>query len=121
MKRIIFALVLILSASLTDAKVQNVCEEVFLQVSFTDPTENQKPIKRSPVVIPFVGIDDHTLYFYTPCDGATLQLKNEYEDVEYIVDIPTGTTTLLLPSYLLGDYQLEIIQGRFRYYGYISL
>lgn len=121
MKRSILAFVLILSTSLIDAKVQNVCEEVYLQIALVDPTEGQQPIKRSPVVIPSVGINDHTLYFYTPCDGATLQLKNEYEDIEYIVEIPTGTTTLLLPSYLLGDYQLEIIQGRFRYYGYINL
>ncbi len=41
MKKIILSLALLLSASFTDAKVQNICDEVFLQVSLTDPTENQ--------------------------------------------------------------------------------
>lgn len=121
MKRIIFALVLILSASLTDAKVQNVCEEVFLQVSFTDPTENQKPIKRSPVFIPSISLEDHTLFFATPCDGCTLRLINEDGDMEYVTVIPTDTITLDLPSYLSGEYQLQIIQGNYCFWGYINL
>ena len=61
MKIIILSLALLLSASFTDAKVQNICDEVFLQVSLTDPTENQKPIKRSPVVIPSVSLEGHNL------------------------------------------------------------
>ena len=85
MKRSILALVLILSASLSDAKVQHVCDEVFLQVSLTDPTEDQKPIKRSPVVIPSVSLEGHNLIFATSCDGCILRLLNEDGDVEYMV------------------------------------
>lgn len=121
MKRSILALVLILSASLTDAKVQNVCDEVFLQVSITDPTEEQLPIKRSPVAIPSVSLENHTLLFATPCDGCALRLINEDGDVEYAAVVPMNTTTLVFPSYLSGEYQLQIIRGRFCFWGYIDL
>ena len=104
MKRSILALVLILSASLSDAKVQHVCDEVFLQVSLTDPTEDQKPIKRSPVVIPSVSLEGHNLIFATSCDGCILRLLNEDGDVEYMVVITDETTSLTLPSYLSGEY-----------------
>ena len=121
MKRSILALVLILSASLSDAKVQHVCGEVFLQVSLTDPTEDQKPIKRSPVVIPSVSLEGHNLIFATSCDGCILRLLNEDGDVEYMVVITDETTSLTLPSYLSGEYELQIVRGCYCFYGYINL
>ena len=121
MKRFILVLVLILSASLIDAKIQNVCDELYLQVMIFDPTENQQPIKRSPAVIPSVSLEEHTLLFATPCDGCTLRLINEDGDVEYATVIPMDTTTLSLPSYLSGEYQLQIIRDRYCFWGYIDL
>lgn len=121
MKRSIFALVLFLSASLTDAKIQNVCDEVCLQVALVDPTENQKPIKRSPVVIPSISIDDHALYFNTSCDGCTLRLFNEDGDMVVNMIIPEDSSTINLPSFLFGEYEIQIIRGNYCFYGYINL
>jgi hypothetical protein len=42
-------------------------------------------------------------------------------DVEYVTVIPTGTTTSVLPSYLSGEYQLQIKQGNYCFSGYINL
>lgn len=121
MKRSILALALILLASLTDATPKNVCDEVVLQVTITDPTEDQRPIKRGPVVIPSVSLEEHTLLFTTPCDGCTLRLINEDGEMKYITVIPAGTATLVLPSYLSGEYQLQIIRGNYCFWGYIDL
>ncbi len=121
MNKSIIVLVLILSVSLTDAKVQNVCSEVFLNVALVDPTENQQPIKKGPVVIPSVSIEDHTLFFATPCCGCTLKLVNSDGDVEYATVIPMDTTTLILPSYLLGEYQLQIVRGNYCFWGILLL
>lgn len=121
MKRSILAFVLFISASITNAEVQNVCDGVYLQIALVDPTEDQQPIKRSPVAIPSVSLEDHTLLFATPCDGCTLKLINQDGDVEYTTVIPTEAQTLVLPSHLSGEYCIQIIRGRFCFWGYIYL
>lgn len=120
MKRSILMLLVILSASLSFAKFQNVCGEVFLQVSLTDPTETMRKIKRSPIEIPSINLEGRTLIFVTPCDGCILRLINEDEDVEYITIIPVDATNLDLPTCLSGEYQLQIIRGNYCFWGYIN-
>ena len=56
-----------------------------------------------------------------PCDGYTLELVDANDNVVYSTVIPTGTTSLVLPSYLSGEYKLQIIQGNIYFYGYINL
>ncbi len=121
MKRSILAFVLFISASITNAEVQNVCDGVYLQIALVDPTEDQQPIKRSPVAIPSVSLEGHNLIFATSCDGCILRLLNEDDDVEYMVVIPDETTSLTLPSYLSGEYELQIVRGCYCFYGYINL
>ena len=77
--------------------------------------------KRSPILIPNVDIDGYTLTFYTPCNGCVLRLIDENDVVVYSTVIPTGATSLVLPSYLSGDYEIQIVRGNFYFYGYISL
>lgn len=96
-------------------------EEVDLQVRIYDPTSPNKPIKRSPVLVPSLSLSDHTLYFNTSCDGCTLQLINEDGDIEYGIIIPENTSTITLPFYLSGEYELQIIRGNYCFYGYIEL
>ena len=95
--------------------------EVELQVCFEDPKVNQPSEPRSPILIPSVGLDGYTLLFYTPCDGCTLRVVSCDEVVEYTTVIPAGATSLTLPSYLSGNYELQIIRGNFCFYGDISL
>ena len=95
--------------------------DIDLEVGYTDPDHNQNEAPRSPVLIPHVGIDGYTLTFYTPCDGCTLRLIDENNNVVYATVIPVGATTLVLPSYLSGDYKVEIIQGIYCFWGYVEL
>ena len=89
--------------------------------------ERIKPLKpgshnpKSPVLAPTVYIDGYALTFDTPCDGCTLQLVDEDNDVVYSIVIPVGTTTLYLPSYLEGTFELQIICGEWLFYGEIEL
>ena len=76
---------------------------------------------RTPIPIPEVSIDGYTLLFSTPCDGCLLRIVNEDGGVEYSTIIPMGATTLVLPSYLSGDYELQIISGSYIFYGDITL
>ena len=58
---------------------QSISDELVLQVRIYNPTNPTRPIKRSPVSIPSLSLDDYILSFNTSCDGCTLQLVNEEE------------------------------------------
>lgn len=95
--------------------------DVDLEVGYDDPNSTSNESPKTPILIPHVGIDGYTLYFYTPCDGCILRLSDENDNVVYSTVIPTGTSSLVLPSYLSGDYKIEIIQGFYCFWGYIDL
>ena len=100
----------------------NVCAEdpddIDFEGGYVDPNLGSEHPRTS---IPHVGIDGYTLYFYTPCDGCVLRLSDENDNVVYSTVIPTGAATLILPSYLSGNYKIEIIQGFYCFWGYIEL
>ncbi len=120
MKKVILSLVLLLLASFSQAEVLSIWSQLSLQVRITDPTEPYQPIGRSPIAIPTIYLDGYNLQFETQCDACTLQLVSEDGGVEYSIVIPTNTTSLTLPSYLSGEYELQIIRGQFCFYGYVE-
>ena len=85
-----------------------------LQVTDINPTNPDVPHK-GLVEIP------STLYFDTPCDGCTLNIVDSNNVVVYTIVIPTGTTSLVLPATLFGEYELQIICGNYLFYGKIDL
>lgn len=121
MKKVILGLLLVLASSYVDVKAQNAGNEIDFQVGLVDPTENHEPYQKSPIQVPSVSLEGHTLLFATSCDGCTLCLSDDNGTVAFSTVIPTGTTSLVLPSYLLGEYKIQIIQGNICFYGYIVL
>ena len=125
MKKLILSIVVLLASSFSDviAKITSeaVGNEVILHVNLDDPNLHGKPIKRSPIRVPSISIDDHTLYFNSSCDGCTLRLYNEEGDLVVNLIIPDNSSTINLPSYLTGEYEIQIIRGNYRFYGYIDL
>ena len=96
-------------------------DPVPLQVSDVDPTNQHGEAHKSPILVPEVSLDDHTLYFFTPCDGYTLNLVDENDVVVYTIVIPTGTTSWVLPATLSGEYELQLISGNYCFWGMMSL
>ena len=96
-------------------------DDINLEAEYTDPYDEENGSNRNPIIIPHVGIDGYTLYFYTPCDGCVLRLSDENDNVVFSTLISTGAATLILPSYLSGNYKIEIIQGFYSFWGYIEL
>lgn len=121
MKRIIIGLALVLAFSFSGVKAQEVGDEIDLEVGIYDPTGTYEPFEKGPILVPSVSLDGHTLYFATSCDGCTLRLLDENDVVVFSTIIPTGTTSLVLPSYLSGEYEIQIIQGNYYFWGYIIL
>jgi len=106
---------LVVSSNVFDKIVFNV------SVQWEDPTSNTQQSPKSPIQEPCIFLDDHTLYFGTPCDGCTLNVVDSNDVVVYTTVIPVGATSLVLPSTLSGEYELQIIQGYYCFYGPITL
>ena len=105
----------------TSVRVNAIPVEISLQVTIDDPTAGIPDPHRGPVLIPEVSIDGYELLFGTPCDGYVLRIVNASDQVEYTTVIPTNATSLVLPSTLSGDYELQIVQGYWCFYGDITL
>lgn len=54
-------------------------------------------------------------------EDYTLQLLDEDGVVVYSVNCLSGTTQVVLPSTLTGDYEIMVIRGGTYYVGYIEL
>ena len=106
---------------LSTSFVQSGASSLSLQVRLIDPWKPSTGIKRSPAKAPSLSIFDHTLYFATSCDGCILRLVNEDGDVEYAIEIPENTSTITLPFYLYGEYELQILRGNYCFFGFVEL
>ena len=42
-------------------------------------------------------------------------------DVEYAIEIPENTSTITLPFYLYGEYELQILRGNYCFFGFVEL
>ena len=118
-----FILILCLTAvlSLTSVNVYADPEDIFLQVGYDDPNYGDEGLNRSPILVPEISLDGYTIIFDTPCDGCTLRLVDANDNVVCSTIIPTGTTSMVLPSSLSGEYKINIIQGNIYFWGYITL
>jgi len=76
---------------------------------------------RTPVLIPIVAQDNHTLYLYSGCDNTTIELYDEDETLVYTTYVPEGTEQITLPSSLAGVYELRIIRGSITFVAEIEL
>ena len=111
----------LLAAMLSLGNVSVYADPVGIDLQYVDPDNGDEGLHKSPITIPDIGLEDYTLYFYTPCDGCTLRLLDENENVVFSTVIPTNTASLVLPSTLSGEYEIQIIQGNICFYGYINL
>ena len=118
MKKVLFFFMLLIATSMGTAMATP--HQVAFRKIIRTTSPNGHPHK-SPVEAPTVYIEGNELTFATPCDGCTLQLVDENEDVVYTIIIPAETTTLYLPSDLEGIFELQIISGDWLFYAEIEL
>lgn len=115
MKKLVLSIALLLASSFSDIIAQitdeNSGKGLVLHTSIIDPTKDKGPIKRSPVRNPPISIVDHTLYFKTPYNGCVLHLFDENGEFQYSTIIPEDATSINLPAYLTGEYEIQIIRG----------
>lgn len=119
MKRLFFVLTMAALLPFPSVCVNAVGGIVPLEVGYADPTYGQTNPNKGPVLVPEVSLKDHTLTFDATCLGCELRLLDENGVLAYSTTITSST--LVLPSYLSGEYEIQIISGIYCFYGDISL
>lgn len=78
---------------------------------------------RGPVNVPSTSIDGYTFYINDSHPDYVLQLVDpDDEDVIlYQVFVPSSVNSIVLPSYLSGEYVIQLIWDNWRFWGYIEL
>lgn len=90
--------------------------------SYVDPIPSGHGPSRTPMSIPNISLDENTLYFYNVDYDLTLVLLDEDGEETYTTFVPAGTTAVVLPSTLSGEYELQLLPGgSFYFYTVIQL
>ena len=118
-KRNLLLVFLVVAMSLlTTVRVYATPVVIPLEIGIFDPSNGQDGPGKTPIQIPHVSIEIHTLYFGTSCGGYTLHIVDENDDVVYSTVVPTGATSLILPAYLCDTYELQLLPNNCNYYFY---
>jgi hypothetical protein len=124
-KKIFTLLVIILGGVFFSLHAQNRIEESLslnLQIHYFDPTLSSGDGTRTPILIPYVNQDGHTLYLYDANSNYTLVLLDEDGEVVYITPVSVGDPIIILPNTLTGNYVLQLYPGTYYYFeGVIEL
>lgn len=117
MKKLLFSSLFIL--------FMNVSAMAWRPISFTVSYDDDQPIgnghPRTPIVLPYVYIEDYTLSFEVDHPEYVLNIKDENNNVVYTTTIYSTQTQVVLPSTLSGDYQIELVMGYWHFTGWINL
>lgn len=123
MKKLLFILLLCTVSTFSFGQSPVILGDLIqCQVCYDHPFGGGSSIPKSPVLVPTISLDNHTLYLYDVDYDLTLVLMDEDDQISYTVFIPANTTSVVLPSWLEGDYLLLLIPDEDYYYvGDISL
>ncbi len=105
---------------LTSAYAQNGNQavEIPLSVGYFDPTIGVTPgHPKGPVQVPYVTLDDHTLYIWSQHSGFTLTLIDGSDNVVYQTYLFAGVQFCALPSTLSGSYTLQLSNDTYMFTG----
>ena len=112
MKKILLLCCLILTTLTASSDVMDRDEMAPSNPPSVDPTNgNNSGGKFDPSRMPIISIERNVVYFHSSYGVCTLRLLNLEGETEFSARVPVGCTRVLIPSYLLGEYELQIISG----------
>ena len=82
-----------------------------LQVEVINPTTTHTGHPRNPIEVPDICQDSHILYFNNVDYDLELVLLDEDGEEVYSTLVTAGTSAVVLPSTLTGDYELQLYPG----------
>lgn len=99
----------------------NVQKTVGLEYGKIDSSPTHQGGPKTPIYPWYIDVTNNVITMSaTSCD-YTLNLYDEDGEIVYTVFVPTGTTQVILPTTLSGDFELRFETSTYYYYGYISL
>ena len=116
MKRLLLAIALLVGAG-----INSLWAGLQIPMQIIDPGSMGSSGTFAPARPWYITQDDYTLSMPAFEDDFTLELLDEDDVVVYSVYVPAGTTQIVLPSTLSGDFELRLEADTYYYRGYISL
>ena len=116
MKKKLFSLLMAM-LSLSNVSINAQPVEVELGFMPVDPSGNQTNPHKAPPLIPWMGIDGHDLIFESAHADYSIDIVQS-GIVVYSVDVDATTTSVELPSWLSGEYELQLYPDGSSYYFY---
>ena len=95
--------------------------QISLTVEKIKDTELGNGYPKSPVQVPYVTLDDHTLYIWSQHGGYTLTLLDDNDAVVYQTYVAAGVQYAVLPTTLSGNYTLVLSDDTYMFTGMIGL
>lgn len=95
-----------------------------LRIQYTDPVNTGGNLNKSPIAIPPVYIEDHTLHIGSyPFEEISLIATDEdgEEAIVYSTAILSETETIEIPHDITGEYEICLTYGNYCFYGDIVL
>lgn len=119
-KKIVVVLMLFMAMGVTNALAGEQWDPLDLEVRIIDDTPIQSGNPKTPILIPTVWQDGYELEIEKPHAEYVLNIVSG-TTVVYTVIVPANVSLVVLPSWLSGTYELQLIQGNLCFYGYIDL
>lgn len=91
-----------------------------LQMGIIDDSPMTPGQGKAPLRMPRIYRDGYTLTLSSSHPEYLINIV-QGENVVFSSIIPEGVVTYELPSYLLGEYTIQFISGRFCFYGIVNL
>ena len=120
MKKAVLYLVALLTCTTMQAQGYTPGESIDFSVQCLefDPKPIGVPLPKSPYDFPVVYQEDNVLYFVGDHLSYTLILRDEDGELVYTAFVSSATTSIILPAWLEGDYELQLYPTGLDYYFY---
>lgn len=98
-------------------------DPVEIIVGIDDHSGTSGGYPRTPINVPTVDLTGSTLTLPSGHADFALQLLDEDGEIVYSVNVPSATTTVNLPSWLSGEYELRLYptSSSIYFFGWIEL
>lgn len=89
---------------------------VQIEVGKVDPSH-----PKTPILMPRVQQNGHTLYIISGCNGSTLVVLDEYGSEAFSTSITEDNSIVIIPNTISGSCELQIRRGAYCFYALIEL
>ena len=117
MKKLLFAIFMMMGIILPQA----ISAQDQIPMQIIDPGAAGEGNTLAPPRPWYITQNGYSLTLPALADDYTLELRDEDGVVVYSTYVPAGTTLVVLPSTLSGDFELRLVADTYYYRGFLSL